>query len=87
VEASSLLGRRTPRVDIPSQEERPVSVIGLRDGHAVDEVPASHADLVDCPPVAALTTLMADGAPQTSVVWCDFDGVCVRVNTMRGFAK
>jgi PPOX class probable F420-dependent enzyme len=30
---------------------------------------------------------MADGSPQTSVVWCDFDGVCVRVNTMRGFAK
>jgi hypothetical protein len=21
------------------------------------------------------------------VVWCDFDGECVRINTMRGFAK
>src|SRR4249920_2865970 len=30
---------------------------------------------------------MPDGYPQTSVVWCDFDGECVRVNTMRGFAK
>jgi PPOX class probable F420-dependent enzyme len=30
---------------------------------------------------------MRDGYPQTSVVWCDFDGECVRVNTMRGFAK
>jgi PPOX class probable F420-dependent enzyme len=30
---------------------------------------------------------MPDGYPQTSVVWCDFDGQCVRVNTMRGFAK
>jgi PPOX class probable F420-dependent enzyme len=28
-----------------------------------------------------------DGYPQTSVVWCDFDGECVRINTMRGFAK
>jgi PPOX class probable F420-dependent enzyme len=37
--------------------------------------------------VAALTTVTRDGHPQTSVVWCDFDGVCVRVNTMRGFAK
>jgi PPOX class probable F420-dependent enzyme len=37
--------------------------------------------------VAALTTVMPDGSPQTSVVWCDFDGACVRVNTMRGFAK
>ena len=30
---------------------------------------------------------MADDSPQTSVVWCDFDGQCVRVNTMRGFVK
>jgi PPOX class probable F420-dependent enzyme len=30
---------------------------------------------------------MPDGQPQTSVVWCDFDGTCVRVNTMRGFRK
>ena len=51
------------------------------------EVPASHADLVDCPPVAALTTLMPDGSPQTSAVWCDADVECVRVNTMRGFLK
>ena len=50
-------------------------------------IPVSYRDLVECPPVAALTTVMADGYPQTSVVWCDFDGSCVRVNTMRGFAK
>ena len=50
-------------------------------------IPASHRDLVECPPVAALTTVMPDGYPQTSVVWCDFDGICVRVNTMRGFQK
>jgi PPOX class probable F420-dependent enzyme len=61
--------------------------IGLLGGHAPDEIPASHADLVECPPVAALSTVMAGGHPQTSVVWCDFDGSCVRVNTMRGFAK
>jgi len=50
-------------------------------------IPASHLDLVECPPIAALTTLTEDGYPQTSVVWCDWDGDCVRVNTMRGFAK
>jgi PPOX class probable F420-dependent enzyme len=60
---------------------------GLRVDHPRDEIPASHRDLVECPPVAALTTVMPDGYPQTSVVWCDFDGECVRVNTMRGFAK
>jgi PPOX class probable F420-dependent enzyme len=52
-----------------------------------EEIPASHRDLVECPVVAALTTVMADGYPHTSVVWCDFDGQCVRVNTMRGFVK
>lgn len=50
-------------------------------------IPASHLDLVECPPVAALTTLMPDGSPQTSVVWCDYDGTFVRVNTMKGFRK
>jgi PPOX class probable F420-dependent enzyme len=59
--------------------------IGLRSDHPPDQIPASHRDLVQCPPVAALTTVMPN--PQTSVVWCDLDGVCVRVNTMRGFAK
>jgi PPOX class probable F420-dependent enzyme len=64
-----------------------VPTIGLRTDHAPGEIPASHLDLVECPPVAALTTVMANGDPQTSVVWCDFDGEYVRVNTMRGFAK
>ena len=58
---------------------------GRRDSRAV--IPASHLDLVECPRVAALTTVMPDGSPQTSVVWCDFDGEFVRVNTMRGFQK
>ncbi|HET7828988.1 MAG TPA: TIGR03618 family F420-dependent PPOX class oxidoreductase [Candidatus Limnocylindrales bacterium] len=49
--------------------------------------PPAFLDLVECPPVAALTTLMPDGSPQTSVVWCDREGDVVRVNTMRGFAK
>ena len=61
-------------------------VIGLLDADRAT-IPPSHRDLVDCPPAAALTTVMADGYPQTSVVWCDFDGTFVRVNTMRGFAK
>lgn len=50
-------------------------------------IPSAFVDLVECPTVAALTTIMPDGSPQTSVVWCDFDGTFVRVNTMRGFRK
>ncbi|MGZ4212359.1 MAG: PPOX class F420-dependent oxidoreductase [Actinomycetota bacterium] len=61
--------------------------VGLLSDHGSDRIPASHRDLVECPPIAALTTVTSEGYPQTSVVWCDFDGECVRVNTMRGFAK
>jgi PPOX class probable F420-dependent enzyme len=50
-------------------------------------IPASHRDLAECPRVAALTTIMPSGDPQTSVVWCDTDGATIRVNTMRGFQK
>lgn len=50
-------------------------------------IPPDFLDLADCPPIAALTTVMPDGQPQTTAVWCDFDGDCVRVNTMRGFRK
>lgn len=50
-------------------------------------IPASHVRLADGPPVAALTTLMPDGSPHTTPVWCNFDGVHVCVNTMRGFLK
>ncbi len=51
------------------------------------EIPESHLDLLNGPRVAALTTVMPDGAPQTTAVWCDYDGEFVRVNTMRGFRK
>lgn len=51
------------------------------------EIPESHRDLLNGPRVAALTTVMPDGSPQTTVVWCNFDGTHVLVNTMRGFRK
>jgi PPOX class probable F420-dependent enzyme len=50
-------------------------------------IPAEFLDLINGPRVAALTTVMPDGQPQTTVVWCDFDGTYVRVNTMQGFRK
>ena len=51
------------------------------------EIPESHRDLLNGPRVAALTTVMPDGYPQTTVVWCNFDGTHMLVNTMRGFRK
>jgi PPOX class probable F420-dependent enzyme len=54
---------------------------------AMNKIPDDYLDLVNGPPVAALTTIMPDGGSQTTVVWCDFDGMYMRVNTMRGFRK
>ncbi len=51
------------------------------------QIPEAYLDLVNGPRVAALTTVMPDGQPQTTAVWCNFDGTHVLVNTMRGFRK
>lgn len=44
-------------------------------------IPASHVDLLTRPVAGVLTTMMPDGQPQSSLVWCDTDGECARVNT------
>lgn len=41
----------------------------------------SHIDLVAGPYSVALTTVMPDGQPQTTVVWWDYDGECVLIST------
>ena len=46
-------------------------------------IPPSHIDLIEGPVCAVLTTMMPDGEPQSSLVWCDYDGENVRVNTTR----
>lgn len=50
-------------------------------------IPASHLDLVQRPVITVLSTVMADGQPQCTPVWCDFDGTHVLVNTMAEFQK
>jgi PPOX class probable F420-dependent enzyme len=50
-------------------------------------IPDSYIDLIDGPYWAALTTVMPDGQPQTTPVWCNREGVYVLTNTMRGFRK
>lgn len=46
-------------------------------------IPDSHIDLLKEPIHGVLTTMMPDGQPQSSIVWCDYDGAYVRVNTTR----
>jgi PPOX class probable F420-dependent enzyme len=50
-------------------------------------IPASHADLLTKPAFANLATLNADGSPQVTPVWVDFDGTHVLINTARGRVK
>ena len=44
-------------------------------------IPESHLDLITRPVHGVLTTLMPDGQPQSSLVWHDYDGKHVCVNT------
>lgn len=44
-------------------------------------IPESHVDLFTRPIHGVLTTLMPDVQPQSSLVWCDYDGEHVSINT------
>src|SRR4029453_18329297 len=55
--------------------------------HPIADIPESHIDLIDGPYWAALTTVMPDGQPQTTPVWCNREGSYVLTNTMKGFRK
>jgi PPOX class probable F420-dependent enzyme len=50
-------------------------------------IPESHRDLVDGPYYVALTTIMPEGQPQVTPVWCNREGDLVLINTMWGFRK
>ena len=50
-------------------------------------IPASHADILGKQAFAHLSTLNADGSPQVTPVWVDFDGTNVVINTARGRVK
>jgi PPOX class probable F420-dependent enzyme len=44
-------------------------------------IPDTHRDLLIGPVYGVLSTMMPDGQPQSSVVWVDYDGACVLINT------
>jgi len=44
-------------------------------------IPNTHIDLFQNPVHGVLTTMMPDGMPQSSIVWVDYDGECVLINT------
>lgn len=47
----------------------------------------TYRDLFDKKAFAHLATVGADGKPQVTPVWCDFDGTHIRINTARGRVK
>ena len=52
-----------------------------------EPIPANFRDLFSKPAFASLATLMPDGRPQVTPVWCDFDGTFVIFNTAKGRQK
>ena len=52
-----------------------------------NRIPENYQDLFHKRAFAHLATVMPDGAPQVTPVWCDFDGTYVRVNTAKGRVK
>ncbi len=50
-------------------------------------IPESHFDLLDGPVVVMLATVMPDGSPQVTPVWCSRQGNQVWVNTAVGRTK
>ena len=54
---------------------------------ADSRIPDSHLDLFQKKAFAHLATLMADGNPQTTPVWVDYDGKHIVINTAQGRQK
>ena len=50
-------------------------------------IPISHLELIDGPYVVALTTVIPDGQPQTTPVWCNRKDGYIIINVMKGFRK
>jgi len=53
----------------------------------VAPIPDDYRDLFEKPVTVSLATLLPDGHPQVTPVWCDFDGEHIRVNTAKGRQK
>jgi PPOX class probable F420-dependent enzyme len=50
-------------------------------------IPAEYMDLLEKPAFGNLGTVMADGSPQVTPVWIDYDGKYLRFNSAKGRMK
>jgi PPOX class probable F420-dependent enzyme len=53
----------------------------------VEVIPEKYRDLFEKKAFASLGTLMPDGRPQVTPVWCDFDGEYIIFNSAKGRQK
>ena len=51
------------------------------------KIPEQFKDLFEKKAFANLATLMPDGAPQVTPVWCDLEGSNIRINSAKGRVK
>jgi len=52
-----------------------------------ETIPEQYRDLFTKKAFAYLGTVMSDGSPQVTPVWCDLDGTYIRVDTAKGRVK
>jgi PPOX class probable F420-dependent enzyme len=53
----------------------------------MNTIPESFLDLFQKKTFAQLATVMPDGSPQVTPVWCEFDGTYVVINSAKGRTK
>ena len=53
----------------------------------IAKIPGSHANLLEGTVDVVLTTISPKGYPQSTLVWCSFDGAYVLLNTGIGYQK
>ena len=53
----------------------------------MSKIPETFSDLFQKKAFAQLATLMSDGSPQVTPVWCEFDGKHVVINSAKGRTK
>src|SRR5581483_8284703 len=62
-------------------------IIHFGDASMSNPIPEKFRDLFEKKAFGQLATIMKDGTPQVTPVWCDFDGQYVRVNSALGRVK
>jgi PPOX class probable F420-dependent enzyme len=79
IEAAAPIAMRPARL--------PVLSFAVEESSMAEVIPDKFRDLFDKKAFANLATLMPDGRPQVTPVWCDYDGTHILVNSARGRRK